>query len=234
MKFKQVVDYTTLKPGDTYQEVEAILKGAIEKNFEGICVRPCDIDLAVKLCEGTNTIPCTVLDFPHGHGGLEGKAALSEIYAKKGIKEIDMVMNFAYARSGMWDEVKAEIKAVVDAAKPYGAIVKVIFEIGYLTQEDLVKATEICVEAGASYTKTCTGFFEPVNEEAVKTMVAAADGRIKVKVSGPGISDRETADRYIALGADKLGLGYVFADKILGEYLGDAEAANVEVDKNAY
>lgn len=234
MKFKQIVDYTTLRPGDTYQEVEAILKGAIEKKYEGICVRPCDIDLAVKLCEGTVTIPCTVLDFPHGHGGLEGKAALAEIYAKKGAKEIDMVMNFGYARSGMWDEVKAEIKAVVDAAKPYGSIVKVIFEIGYLTTEDLIKATEICVEAGAAYTKTCTGFYEPVNEEAVKTMVEAAAGRIKVKVSGPGITDKDTADRYVEIGADKLGLGYLFADKILDEYLGNEEGAKVELDPSTY
>lgn len=235
MEYNRVTDYSALKPGDKRQDVEAILKKGIAQNYGGICVRPCDIDLAVKLCEGTDTTPCCVLDFPHGCGGWEAKAAAAEIYAKKGIKEIDMVMNYGFARSGLWDEVAQEIRAVAEKAHANGALVKVIFEIGYLTEDDIVKATEVCIDCGADYIKTCTGFFEPVTEEAVRTMVKAANGRVRVKVSGPGITDLATAEKYVAMGADKLGIGYAFSDKIMDEYLGKTPGeASRQIDKNEY
>jgi len=235
MEYNRVTDYSALKPGDKKQDVEAILRKGIAQNYGAICVRPCDIDLAVKLCEGTDTTPCCVLDFPHGCGGWEAKAAMAEIYAKKGIKEIDMVMNYGFARSGLWDDVAREIRVVVEKAHTYGALVKVIFEIGYLSTEEIVKATEVCIDCGADYIKTCTGFFEPVTEEAVQTMVKAAGGRVRVKVSGPGITDLATAEKYVAMGADRLGIGYVFSDKIMDEYLGKAVPTDAgEIDPNEY
>lgn len=208
MKISRYIDHAVLKPDMTVQEAEAAIRLGIEHDVYSVCVRPCDIDLAVSLCRGTNTVVSCVLDFPHGDATAEGKAAQAELYATKGVAEIDMVMNYGYARSGMWDEVKRGIKGVVDAAKKYGVGVKVIFESCMLTEAEIRKATEIAVEAGADFVKTSTGFAASgASVEAVRIMVEAAEGKIKVKPSG-GIRDYETARRYISMGAERLGVGY--------------------------
>jgi deoxyribose-phosphate aldolase len=229
MEIQRYIDYSTLKPEMTTSEVKEALERALHENYRAICVRPCDIDLAIAMCKGTDTTSCCVLDYPHGTGGKEAKVALAEIYAKKGIEEIDMVMNFGFARSGLWDAVGEEIVGVSRAAHNHGAIVKVIFEIGHLTLEQIGKATEVCVECDADFVKTCTGFHTPVTEEAVRKMLDTAAGRIKVKASGPGIFDLATAQKYVEMGVDRLGIGFAFADQILAESRGTAPS---ETDNN--
>ena len=221
MEIQRYIDYSTLKPEMTVKEVKAALEKAIQDNYVAICVRPCDINLGVTICKGSDTLPCCVMDYPHGTGGKEANIALAKIYAEKGIKEIDMVMNFGFARSGLWDAVGEEIAAVSHTAHDNGAIVKVIFEIGHLTLDEIGKATEVCIENHADFVKTCTGFFEPVTEEAVQKMLDTAAGRIKVKASGPGIFDLATAKKYIEMGVDRLGIGFAFSDKILAEARGE-------------
>lgn len=221
------IDYSTLKPELTVDEVRAALERGVGENYRAICVRPCDIDLAVSLSRGTDTAPCCVMDYPHGTGGAEAKGALAGMYAKKGIVEIDTVINFGFVRSGLWDRVADEIRGASRAAHDNGAIIKVIFEIGHLTLEEIARATEVCVEADADFVKTCTGFYKPITEESVKTMLETAAGRVKVKASGPGITDLATATRYVEMGVERLGLGFGFADAIL------AEAHGQEVPGNA-
>ncbi|MBU2647007.1 deoxyribose-phosphate aldolase [bacterium] len=235
MEIQRYIDYSTLKPEMTTTEVKKALERALKENYRAICVRPCDIEMAVSMCKGTDTTSCCVMDYPHGTGGKEAKTALTEIYVKKGIEEIDTVMNFGFARSGLWDAVRDEIAAVSRVAHDHGAIVKVIFEIGHLTLDEIGKATEVCIEAKADFVKTCTGFFEPVTEEAVKKMVETAAGRAKVKASGPGIADLATALRYIELGVDRLGLGFGFSDKILAESRGiDVSKQDKGIAKTEY
>lgn len=235
IEIQRYIDYSTLKPEMTTDEVKVALERALQDNYVAICVRPCDIDMAVAMCKGTETTTSCVLDYPHGTGGKEAKKVLTEIYAKQGIKEIDMVMNFGFARSGLWDAVGEEIAVVSRAAHDNGSIVKVIFEIGHLTLDEIGKATEVCIANEADYVKTCTGFYEPVTEEAVKKMVETAAGRAKVKASGPGIFDLETALRYLELGVDRLGIGYAFSDKILDEARGiDVSKTDQGIDKSQY
>ena len=229
MEIQRYIDYSTLKPEMTTEEVKEALGRGLSDNYRAICVRPCDIDLAIAMSKGTDTSACCVLDYPHGTGGKEAKAALAEIYAKKGIEELDMVMNFGFARSGLWDAVGEEVAGVSRAAHDHGAIVKVIFEIGHLTLEQIGKATEICIESNADFVKTCTGFHTPVTEEAVRKMLDTAAGRVKVKASGPGIFDLATARKYVEMGVDRLGIGFAFADKILAEARGTALS---ETDKS--
>ena len=140
---------------------------------------------------------------------------MADLYASKGVAEIDMVMNYGYARSGKWDEVKRGIEGVVKAAEKYHAGVKVIFESCELTVEEVKKATEVCIEAGADFVKTSTGFAASgASEEAVQAMLDASRGRIKVKASG-GIRDFETAKRYVEMGVSRLGVGYSSTEAIL-------------------
>ncbi len=207
MNIARYFDAAILKPDYTRQQVIDEIQQCIHHDSKTVCVRGCDIDLALELTRGTNTGVSCVLDFPYGYGGIEAKAAAAAIYAKKGVEDIDMVMNYGYALGGDWDVVEAEIKAVCDAAHPYGVEVKVIFETSQLNIEQIKKATEVCISAGADFVKTSTGFNGGgATVEAIEAMLEVGRGRIKVKPSG-GIRNYETAKAYVELGVDRLGIG---------------------------
>ncbi len=90
MKINRYFDHAVLKPGMSEQEVRDAIRQGIDYDVYSVCVRPCDIDLAVSMCRGTNTRVSCVLDFPHGDSSAEGKAALAELYAPRGVAEIEM------------------------------------------------------------------------------------------------------------------------------------------------
>ncbi|HHW22259.1 MAG TPA: deoxyribose-phosphate aldolase [Clostridiaceae bacterium] len=208
MDIARYIDHAVLKPEMKQNEViKAILEG-IHYSARTVCVRPCDIDLALELCKGSQTEVSCVLAFPHGNVPSEVKAFEASQYVKKGVQEIDMVANYSYIRSGLWDLVLKDIRAVTDITKKSGVVLKVIFETCTLNEEEIRKTTEICIEAGADFVKTSTGFHNGgATEEAVRAMLDAAKGRIKVKASG-GIRDIKTAKHYIDLGCERLGVGY--------------------------
>lgn len=207
MEINRYLDHAILNPEFTIEEVKASIKEAIGYEVQTVCVRGCDIPMAVEMCKGTNTNVCCVLDFPHGHGGKEAKAAIADIYSRQGAKEVDMVINYGFARSGAWDKVEDEIRAVCENVHKNGGIVKVIFETSQLTLEEVARATEASIAAGADFVKTSTGFNGGgATEEAVRVMLDTAKGRIKVKPSG-GIRDYERAKMFVEMGADRLGVG---------------------------
>ena len=158
MKIARTFDAAILKPEMTRQQVIDAIKECVRLDSRTVCVRGCDIDLALEMTKGTQTGVSCVLDFPYGYGGIEAKAAIAEIYAKKGVEDIDMVMNYGCALGGDWELVRSEIEAVCEAAHRHGALVKVIFETSQLDPGQIRKATEVSIEAGADYVKTSTGF----------------------------------------------------------------------------
>lgn len=202
------LDHAILKPEMTRQEAIEAIKYGIEHKVRTVCVRPCDIEPAVELCRGTETDPCCVLSFPHGCAPTQVKAFEASTYIGLGVKEIDMVANYGFIRSGMWKEVEKDIRAVADQTRKAGILLKVILETCTLSREEIMRATEIAAEAGADFVKTSTGFHSKgATVEAVSAMIEAAKGRIKVKASG-GIRDLETARRFIEMGCARLGVGY--------------------------
>ena len=208
MKIARYLDSAVLKPDMTPEEAEAAIRECIAYDSYTVCVRGCDIPLALRLCKGTNTKVSCVLDFPYGYSGLEIKREAARTYAALGVEDIDMVMNYGAARGGAWDIVEEEIRAVVEEAHKKGVNVKVIFETSQLNDAQIRKATEVSVAAGADFVKTSTGFNgEGATVEAVKAMLEAGAGRIKVKPSG-GIRNYETAKMYVDMGASRLGVGY--------------------------
>lgn len=208
MNIARYFDSAILKPDMTPEQVEAAIRESISFDSYSVCVRGCDIDLAVRLTQGTNTVVSCVLDFPYGYSGIETKRAAARDYASRGVKDIDMVMNYGAARGGAWDVVEAEVRAVVEEAHKQGVIVKVIFETSQLNLDQIRKATEVCIAAGADFVKTSTGFNGGgATVEAVQAMLETARGRIKVKPSG-GIRNYETAKMYVDMGVDRLGIGY--------------------------
>lgn len=208
MKIARYFDAAILKPEFTQDEVREAIKLSISYDAGTVCVRPCDIELAVAMCKGTDTGVSCVLDFPHGTASSAAKAAAAEDYAKKGVDEIDMVMNFGLALSGEWGRVREDIHGVVSAAHKYNVGVKVIFETCYWKVEDIEKGVEASIAAGADFVKTSTGFASGgATKEAVAAMLAAARGRIKVKPSG-GMRTYAACREFVDMGADRLGVGF--------------------------
>jgi len=217
MELEKYLDHAVLKPGMTQQQAAEEIRLGVECGAATVCVRPCDIRMAQEICSGTETKVICVLDFPHGCSGPETKEMLAALYADLGVYEIDMVMNYGFAKSGQWDRVYDEVKRVVNAAHQRNVGVKVIFETSELTNEEIRRGTEICADAGADFVKTSTGFSsQGATVEAVQAMLEAANGRIKVKASG-GIRTVEQAQHYIEMGVQRLGVGSATTPLLCGK-----------------
>lgn len=202
------LDAAVLKPEMTREEALAAIRLSAQVTPRTICVRPCDIELAKPICEGTETGISVVLAFPHGQQLTASKADEARRCVELGVEEIDMVANIGWIRSQEWHAVTADIRAVVEITKPAGVGLKVIFETSYLTQEEIAQATECAITAGADFVKTSTGFSsDGATEEGVRTMLETARGRIKVKASG-GIRDYARAKMFVDMGVERLGVGY--------------------------
>jgi deoxyribose-phosphate aldolase len=207
-------DAAVLDPSITREEAAAAIKTCVEIKAYSACVRPCDIELAQDICRGSETKVCVVLAFPHGLQLSASKGDEAKRYVEMGVDEIDMVANYGWVKSGLWEEVRADIAAVAAVTRPAGVPLKVIFETSQLEAGEIKKLVEVCIEAGTDFVKTSTGFNgEGAKEDDVKLMLETAAGRIKVKASG-GIRDLERAQMFVDMGAHRLGLNWTSAKAI--------------------
>ena len=215
------IDQSVLKPEFTQEEIRKYIQEGIDFGCITVCVNPASVDIADELCKGTDTKICVVCDFPFGLSTTESKAHQAELYCKKGnIFELDIVANYGWIKSGMWKEVEADIKAVCEACHKYGTAVKVIFETDALTIEEVKKATETAIAAGADFVKTSTGFYtggksEGATIEVIQAMMDVAKGRVKIKGSG-GIRTQQHFFDLIDMGIDRMGIGYKSTPVVLG------------------
>lgn len=217
MELSRYIDSSPLNPSMTSDEVRAAIEEAVRLRCCSVCVQPADIARAAEICRGTDTRVCTVLNFPHGKAPAAIKEIEARYYMEYGAEEIDMVMNYGLARSGRWEEVETEIRAVVNAAHARNVSVKVIFEASQLSAEEIARATEVSIAAGADFVKTATGFFGTgATEEQLRIMLDTAHSRCKVKASG-GIRDYNTAKKFLEMGVHRLGIGSSSVGKILAE-----------------
>lgn len=181
----RMIDHSLLKPDLT---VEDIRKGcALARQYQtaSVCVRPCDVALAESLLRGSNIAVGTVIAFPHGANQTEVKILEAKRAMDDGAVELDMVLNIGRLRSGETDYVQEDIEAVVRAAHQRNALVKVILENCYLTDEQKVIACHLCVEAGADFVKTSTGFGTGGHTlRDIRLMVNTVAGRCQVKAAG--------------------------------------------------
>jgi deoxyribose-phosphate aldolase len=215
------IDQSVLKPEFTQDEIRKYILEGIEFGCKTVCINPSSLPIARELCEGTDTKICVVCDFPFGTSTTESKAQQAEEYCiDEDIFELDIVANYGWIKSGMWDEVEEDIRAVCEVCHKYGTEVKVIFETDALTLDEVKRATEAAISAGADFVKTSTGFYtggtaNGATIEVIKTMIDTADGRIKVKGSG-GIRTREHFLQLIDMGIDRMGIGYKSTPVVLG------------------
>lgn len=215
------IDQSVLKPEFTQDEIKKYIQEGIDFGCATVCINPASIPLAKELCKGTDTKICIVCDFPFGLSTTKSKVIQAEEYCKMGdIFELDIVANYGWIRSNMWKEVEEDIKAVVNVCHKYGTAVKVIFETDALTIEQIKKATEVAITAGADFAKTSTGFYtggknEGATVEVIQAMMEVAKGRIKIKGSG-AIRTQEHFFKLIDMGIDRMGVGYKSTPTVLG------------------
>lgn len=202
------LDHAVLKAEMTCDEAAEAIALGLRHHVRCICVRPTDLATALAMCEGTDTSVGATLGFPQGVHLTASKADEARRYVDLGVDEIDMVAHYGLIRSGRWEQVAADIRAVTEIARPAKVLLKVILETSELTREQIVRATEIAVVAEADFVKTSTGFASGgATEEAVAAMLETAAGRIGVKASG-GIRTRARALRFVEMGCRRLGVGF--------------------------
>jgi deoxyribose-phosphate aldolase len=179
----RTIDHSLLRPELTEQEVIAGCELAREYHVASVCVKPCHVRLATELLAGSDVEVGTVVGFPHGNSKVSTKVFETREAIADGATEIDMVLNIGELRSGHSDYVRDEVRAVVEAAHPQ-AIVKVIFENAYLTDDEKVLACKLCEQAGADFVKTSTGFAPTgATVEDIKLMRASVGPRVQVKAA---------------------------------------------------
>ena len=228
------IDHSVLKPEFTQDEVRQCIQDGINFGCKTVCINPASLPIARELCKGTDTGICVVCDFPFGTAPTEVKVSLAGEYCKEGdIEDLDVVANYGWIRSGMWDEVEAEMKAVADVCHKYGTKLKVIFETDALTMEEVAKVTQLACRAGVDFVKTSTGFYtggknDGATLELIRLMMDNLSGDTKVKGSA-GIRDQKHFFDLIDLGIDRMGIGYRSTPVVLG-----VTAAQAAADKGGY
>lgn len=215
------IDYSVLKPEFTEKEIIDLTKDGVKLGCATICINPGYIELCTPYVEGTDTSLCPVTDFPFGTSSTESKTTQIEIAAGYDtVSEIDVVANFGLIRSGEYEKVTADLKACADTAHKYGKELKVIFETDALTEEQIKKTCRCCMEAGADFVKTSTGFLTGYElggaaPDVIQLMMDEVGEKCKIKGSGC-IRTREHFLQLIDMGIDRMGVGYKSVPVVLG------------------
>ena len=203
MGLNKYIDHTILKATASSADVQKLCEEAIEHEFYSVCVNGCYVAEAKHLLQGTDVKVAAVVGFPLGAMTTASKVFEAKEAIENGASEIDMVINVAKLKDGEFDYVENEIRLIKEAIGDN--VLKVIIETCYLTDEEKVKACELSLVAKADFVKTSTGFGTGgATYEDVKLMKSVVGDNAKVKASG-GVRDKETAQKYVDLGAERLG-----------------------------
>ena len=203
MGLNKYIDHTILKATASSADVQKLCEEAIEHEFYSVCVNGCYVADAKHLLQGADVKVAAVVGFPLGAMTTASKVFEAKEAIENGASEIDMVINVAKLKDGEFDYVENEIRLIKEAIGDN--VLKVIIETCYLTDEEKVKACELSLVAKADFVKTSTGFGTGgATYEDVKLMKSVVGNNAKVKASG-GVRDKEIAQKYVDLGAERLG-----------------------------
>ena len=204
-KILSMVDHTLLKQESTWEQIKSLCDDAIKYNTASVCIPPSFVRQAKEYMieQGANIAICTVIGFPNGYNTTNVKWFETKDAVINGADEIDMVINIGWLKDKRYDDILNEIDKVKEACD--GRILKVIIETCLLTDEEKVKMCEIVSESQADYIKTSTGFSKGgATFEDVKLMEEHMISTKKIKAAG-GISSIDDAQKFIELGASRLG-----------------------------
>ena len=198
----KIVDHTLLGQTATWEDIRQILEDAMKYETASACIPAAYVKQAAEYVDGKLPI-CTVIGFPNGYSTTAVKVYETKDAIANGAEEIDMVINIGFLKDGRYQEVEDEIRQIHEACN--GKILKVIIETCLLTEEEKIKMCELVTNAGAEYIKTSTGFSTSGATFAdVELMRKYIGKEVKVKAAG-GISSFDDAEKFMSLGADRLG-----------------------------
>lgn len=204
MKIAQMIDHTLLRPDATAAQIKQLCDEAKTYGFACVCVNSSFVSLCKKYLGDSDVAVCTVIGFPLGAMSTFGKRMETRGALQDGAKEVDMVVHIGKVKTHDWDYVEEDIRTVVEEAEGH-AIVKVILETGYLTDEQKRQVCTIAKKAGADFVKTSTGF-GPLGavKEDILLMRETVGETMGVKASG-GVRTWEKALEMIEAGANRIG-----------------------------
>ena len=195
-------DHTLLAQTATWEEIKGICDDGMKFKTASVCI-PASFVKQAKDYVGDNLAICTVIGFPNGYATTAAKCFMTSDAVDNGADEVDMVINIGWAKDGKWEEITSEIAAIKAACK--GKLLKVIIETCLLTEEEKITLCGVVSESGADYIKTSTGFAGGGATFAdVALFKAHVAPHVKIKAAG-GISSLADAEKFIELGADRLG-----------------------------
>ncbi len=214
------IDYSVLKPEFSEEEIIKWTKVGVSLGVAQVCISPGYMALCEPYVKGTETKLGPTCDFPFGNTSTESKVAQAKLALQYDtVGEVDMVANFGLIRSGKYDEVTKDIRAVADVCHEKGIELKVILETGALTDDEIRKACHAVVAGKADWVKTSTGFLTGHDDKGadpriVQIMMDEVGDQIKVKGSGH-IRTREHFLKLIDMGIDRMGVGYASVPTVL-------------------
>ena len=202
----KTVDHTLLSPTATWAEIRAILDDAIHYGCASACIPASFVHQAATYVKGELPI-CTVIGFPNGYATTAAKCFMAQDAVANGASEVDMVINLGWAKEGRFDDISREIAAVKESCQ--GKILKVIIETCLLTDQEKIALCGSVSRAGADYIKTSTGFSTAgATFHDVALFKEHVAPQVKIKAAG-GISSLEDAEKFLQLGASRLGTSRV-------------------------
>ena len=209
MEVKEILrkcDHTLLSQTATWAEIQAICDDGMKYHTASVCIPASYVKQAAEYVDGKLTI-CTVIGFPNGYSTTASKCFEATDAVHNGAEEVDMVINIGWVKDQRWDDLLEEIKAVKQHCE--GRLLKVIIETCLLTDEEKIKMCEIVSDSGADYIKTSTGFSTAgATFHDVELFAKHVKPGVKIKAAG-GISSLEYAEKFIELGAARLGTSRV-------------------------
>ena len=209
MEMKEIlskVDHTLLSQSATWEQIKAICDDGMKYHTASVCIPASYVKQAADYVDGKLPI-CTVIGFPNGYSTTKVKCFEAFDAVQNGADEIDMVINIGWVKDQRWDDLLEEIKAVKQHCM--GKLLKVIIETCLLTDDEKIKMCEIVSASGADYIKTSTGFSTAgATFHDVELFAAHVTNGVKIKAAG-GISSLDDAEKFIALGASRLGTSRV-------------------------
>ena len=209
MELKEILakcDHTLLGQASTWNDIKGICDDGMKYETASVCI-PASFVKQAKEYVGDKLAICTVIGFPNGYATTAAKCFMATDAVDNGADEVDMVINIGWAKEAKWEDITAEIAAIKKACK--GKLLKVIIETCLLTDEEKIALCKCVSDSGADYIKTSTGFSTAGATFADVELFAKHVGKdVKIKAAG-GISSLEDAEKFIALGASRLGTSRV-------------------------
>ena len=209
MELKEILskcDHTLLGQASTWKEIKAICDDGMKYATASVCI-PASFVKQAKEYTGDKLAICTVIGFPNGYATTAAKCFMASDAVDNGADEVDMVINIGWAKEGKWDAITAEIAAIKAACK--GKLLKVIIETCLLTDDEKISLCKCVSDSGADYIKTSTGFSTAgATFHDVELFAKHVAPHVKIKAAG-GISSLADAEKFIQLGASRLGTSRV-------------------------